>query len=146
MVDGTGHITAACSRNPVRHLRHLILDCMLLFTSWKQFIIAQRIRSSPMLFLDPVAMYISTYVRRSLPNLYGRHLPLCQPNVLSSDGSVSLSTSSYSRNGKWFAYALSRSVRHHVAVTVQDYIVSVGKRLHRHLHSLHRASIDRCRE
>ncbi|KAF8495236.1 prolyl oligopeptidase [Russula emetica] len=31
------------------------------------------------------------------------------PNVLSSDGSVSLSTASYSRNGKWFAYALSRS-------------------------------------
>ncbi|KAI9511293.1 prolyl oligopeptidase [Russula earlei] len=31
------------------------------------------------------------------------------PNVLSSDGSVSLSTSSYSRDGKWFAYALSRS-------------------------------------
>lgn len=62
---------------------------------------------------------------------------LCQPNVLSSDGSVSLSTASYSRDGKWFAYALSRSVRYLVAVTVQGDIVSVGKRLHKHLHSLH---------
>ncbi|KAH9978264.1 prolyl oligopeptidase [Lactifluus volemus] len=31
------------------------------------------------------------------------------PNVLSNDGSVSLSAVSYSRDGKWFAYALSRS-------------------------------------
>jgi prolyl oligopeptidase len=31
------------------------------------------------------------------------------PNVLSSDGSVSLASASYSRDGKWFAYALSRS-------------------------------------
>ncbi|KAI0260483.1 prolyl oligopeptidase [Gloeopeniophorella convolvens] len=31
------------------------------------------------------------------------------PNVLSKDGSVSLSTAAYSRDGKWFAYALSRS-------------------------------------
>ncbi|KAI0294865.1 prolyl oligopeptidase [Multifurca ochricompacta] len=31
------------------------------------------------------------------------------PNVLSSDGSVSLSSGSYSRDGKWFAYALSHS-------------------------------------
>lgn len=31
------------------------------------------------------------------------------PNVLSSDGSVSLAAASYSRDGKWFAYALSRS-------------------------------------
>jgi hypothetical protein len=88
-----------------------------------------------MLFLDPVEKYFSTYVRKLLPNLYAPHL--CQPNVLSSDGSVSLSTASYSRNGKWFAYGLSRSVRHLVAVTVQGNIVSVGKRLHKHLHSLH---------
>jgi prolyl oligopeptidase len=70
-----------------------------------------------------------------LPNLYASDL--FQPNVLSSDGSVSLSTASFSRNGKWFAYALSRSVRYFVAVTVQSNIVSVGKRLHEHLHSLH---------
>jgi hypothetical protein len=88
-----------------------------------------------MLFLDPAAMYFSTYVPNLLPDLYAPHL--CQPNVLSSDGSVSLSTVSYSRNGKWFAYALSRSVRHLFAVTVQGNIVSVGKRLHKHLHSLH---------
>ncbi|KAF8266710.1 prolyl oligopeptidase [Lactarius quietus] len=31
------------------------------------------------------------------------------PNVLSSDGSVSLARASCSRDGKWFAYALSRS-------------------------------------
>ncbi|KAF8264309.1 prolyl oligopeptidase [Lactarius quietus] len=31
------------------------------------------------------------------------------PNVLSSDGSVSLASASYSRDGRWFAYALSRS-------------------------------------
>ena len=70
-----------------------------------------------MLFLDPAAMYFSTYVPKLLPDLYAPHL--CQPNVLSSDGSVSLSTVSYSHNGKWFAYALSRSVRHLVAVILQ---------------------------
>ncbi|KAI0318097.1 prolyl oligopeptidase [Amylostereum chailletii] len=31
------------------------------------------------------------------------------PNVLSEDGTVSLSTAAFSRDGKWFAYALSRS-------------------------------------
>lgn len=32
-----------------------------------------------------------------------------QPNLLSTDGSVSRATSSFSDDGKWYAYALSRS-------------------------------------
>jgi prolyl oligopeptidase len=43
--------------------------------------------------------------------VYAPHFPP-QPNVLSSDGSVSLSIASYSHDGKWFAYGLSRSVRY----------------------------------
>ena len=75
------------------------------------------------------------------------HTSLCQPNVLSSDGSVSLSTASYSRDGKWFAYALSRSVRRfELSATCRSHrakllkfrniIVFIGKRLHKYLHPL----------
>jgi hypothetical protein len=76
MADGIGHITAAYSRNLVCHLT---LDCMLFTNLSEKFIIAQKIRSSPMLFLDPVAKYFSTYVRKLLPNLYTPHLPYVSP-------------------------------------------------------------------
>ena len=36
-------------------------------------------------------------------------MPSLQPNLLSTDGSVSRSTSSFSDDGKYYAYALSRS-------------------------------------
>lgn len=129
MVDGIGLITAACSRNMVCPPSLIVY---YLLSLPRQFIIAQKIQSSLMV---PVKKYFSTYVWNLLPNLYALHL--CQPNVLSSDGSVSLSTVSYSRDGKWFAYALSRSVRYLVADAVQGNNVSVGKRLHKHLHSFH---------
>jgi hypothetical protein len=135
MVDGIGRITVACRRNLVCHL---ILDCIL-FTKFTETVY-YRSKNSKLpdavpgpggeVFFDVRSKASSKFIRTPTS--------MCQPNVLSSDGSVSLSTASYSRNGKWFAYALSRSVRHIVAVTVQgNYIVSVGKRLHKRLHSLH---------
>lgn len=83
-------------------------------------------------------MYWSIFRLHNHPNL--NH----QPNVLSSDGTVSLSTASYSRDGKWFAYALSRSVRHFVAETLQCKYLLTGKRFYQRLHPLDRASTDQC--
>jgi len=136
MVDGIGHITAACSRNLVCHL---IRDCIL-FTKFTETVYY---RSNDSKLPDAAAVpgpggEVFFNVRSKASSEFICTLPsLCQPNVLSSDGSVSLRSASYSRNGKWFAYALSRSVRHLVAVTVQGNIVSLGKRLHKHLYSLH---------
>jgi hypothetical protein len=136
MADGIGHITAVYSRNMVCHL---IPDCIL-FT---KFIETVYYRSKDSKLPDAVPglgpggeVFFDVRSKVSSESICTPPF-LCQPNVLSSDGSVSLSTASFSRNGKWFAYGLSRSVRHLVTVIVQGNIVSVGKRLHKHLHSLH---------
>jgi hypothetical protein len=85
--DGTGLITAAFRRN--------------------LFIIAPKILISQILPLVLAVKCFSMFVITS--PIYPQFMPKHQPNVLSSDGSVSLASASYSRNGKWFAYALSRS-------------------------------------
>ena len=51
----------------------LIVSCLIRLE--KQFIIAQKIQSSPMLFLAPVAKYFLTYVRKRHPVVYAHHLP-----------------------------------------------------------------------
>ena len=134
MADGIGHITVAYSRNIVCRL---ILDCIL-FTKLSETVYYRSKDSKlPDAVPGPGGEVFFDVRSKASSEFICTPPSLCQPNVLSSDGSVSLSTASYSRNGKWFAYALSRSVRHLAAVILQGNIVSVGKRLHRHLHSLH---------
>ena len=135
MADGIGHITAVYSRNMVCQL---ILDCIL-FTKLSETVYYRSKDSKlPDATVPGPGGEVFFDVRSKASSEFTcTPTSLCQPNVLSSDGSVSLSTACYSHDGKWFAYALSRSVRRLVAVILQGNIVFVGKRPHKHLHSLH---------